>query len=281
MRLTPMLVSYYNRKWNDCTFPEDEALSKLASDIRSNQPVYRLVEQECKNRVGASDVGRIPPWWLIGVIHAMESNLDFETMLHNGELLPGPTTDWPAGRGPFKTWERAAVDAILLDLPLFPMTGSRLYTYPWNVCYFLEGYNGWGYMRYHPDVPSQYLWSKTSVGSETGKYTRDGHWEQEAESTQYGAMAIISAMIDKGIIPDLGYREANPFAHTRITEGSPLIRLNGCTLETLETQRWLNRFGFNPALKTDGWWGPKTENRWSEITSSKEEPRPPVTGYEV
>ena len=44
-----------------------------------------------------------------------ESGADFSTYLGNGEPLTRRTRIVPKGRGPFKTWEDGAVDALRFD----------------------------------------------------------------------------------------------------------------------------------------------------------------------
>ena len=52
------------------------------------------------------------------------------------------------------------------------------------------GYNGTGYQRFHPDTPTPYLWSWTTLYTR-GKYVADGRWDPWAVSQQCGAAAIL------------------------------------------------------------------------------------------
>jgi lysozyme family protein len=134
------------------------------------------------------------PWWLIGVIHAMESSCDFTSHLHNGDPLTARTVNKPAGRpvdggdGPF-SFEDSATDALLLKR----LDDVTLWNVP-RVCYELERYNGFGYRMWHPEVPSPYLWSATTHYTR-GKYVADGSWSATAVSGQPGAVALIRTLM--------------------------------------------------------------------------------------
>lgn len=139
------------------------------------------------------------PWYVVGIIHAMEAGLSFKTHLHNGDPLerngsPAKTVQVPKGRGPFASWEESAIDAITLDgLGLMPDWSVE------RVAYAMESFNGFGSFR--KGVPSAYLWSFTTAYSR-GKYVKDGVWSATAVSSQPGAMALLRALIDANEIDD-------------------------------------------------------------------------------
>lgn len=129
------------------------------------------------------------PWHLVGVIHAMECGLSFKQHLHNGDPLTARTRQVPAGRpklgSPPFTWEESAIDALRYD-------GLDKVT-DWSderECFELEGYNGWGYRKYHPEVLSPYLWSYSNH-YRRGKYVQDGKWDPGAVSGQCGAIVLL------------------------------------------------------------------------------------------
>lgn len=134
------------------------------------------------------------PWIIIGVIHLLEAGLNFTGVLHNGERIIGTgkkTTLVPKGRGPFATWEDAAIDALTLQ----KMNLVKVWEVD-SALSFLEHYNGMGY-RSH-GIHSPYLWSFTNQYSR-GKYTSDGHWDSGAVSQQVGCCAILLAMKELGV----------------------------------------------------------------------------------
>ena len=132
------------------------------------------------------------PWQVIASIHAMEAGLSFEHNLHNGQAWNIKTTWVPKGRGPFSSWEEAAMDALQLKKETFPDAWTIEKTLD-----FLEKYNGLGYRNYHPEVKTPYLWSGTNHYS-TGKYIADGRWDPTAESKQLGAVLILKGLFYNG-----------------------------------------------------------------------------------
>lgn len=153
-----------------------DAIDRKARGIYANKERYQVVS----NITGV-------PWEVIGVIHSLECNLDFKQALHNGDPIIGTgkkTYRVPRGRGPFKTWEDAAVDALNYD-SLGKITD-------WSdemVCYALEKYNGFGYRTRHTGVLSPYLWSGTTHYT-IGKFVSDGKYVKTAKSAQIGAIPL-------------------------------------------------------------------------------------------
>jgi len=129
------------------------------------------------------------PWEVVAVIHSMEGNLSFKRILHNGERLPVKKTRLvPKGRGPFRTWEESAMDALRLKESIMPDTWTIGATLD-----FLERYNGLGYRKYHPEVNSPYLWSGTNHYT-SGKYVADGKWSSTAVSKQIGCVPLLRGL---------------------------------------------------------------------------------------
>lgn len=187
--LTPDLIVGYSNMLKDATIrPERKAeVMSLARKMADGNhwPRYEAV---------AATVGC--PARLVALIHAMESGLSFSRHLHNGDPLAARTVQVPAvrpktGKPPF-TWEESAIDALRLH---------GLDTWDdWSrpgLAYVLERYNGWGYRRFHPDVPSPYLWSFTTIYT-AGKYVADGHFDPRAVSKQAGAMALLIGLEQVG-----------------------------------------------------------------------------------
>lgn len=132
------------------------------------------------------------PWYIIGVIHLMEANLDFDTYLGNGDPLFSSEGEGlksrhvPAGRGPFDTWEAGAIDALKYQ-------GMQLVK-DWSdeqALYQLEKYNGFGYRDKGHTSP--YLTSGTTAYSK-GKYVSDGKYDPDAISGQIGAIPVLLAI---------------------------------------------------------------------------------------
>lgn len=133
------------------------------------------------------------PWFVIGCIHAMESGCDFDGVLHNGERIIGTgrkTKLVPKNRGPFETWEQAAIDAILSQW--------RPKTWTLGDCLeFMERWNGLGYRKRGINTP--YLWSMTTAYS-SGRYVADGKFDPYSVSQQVGAAAIMKSLEALGVL---------------------------------------------------------------------------------
>lgn len=138
------------------------------------------------------------PWFVIGVIHNMEGSLNFKTHLHNGDPLAARTVQVPKGRPmagtpPFR-WEDSAVDALQFD----KMTSLKNWTLP-TTLFKLEGFNGFGYRKGHPEVLTPYLWSFSNHYTK-GKFVKDGVFDPNATSAQCGEAAILQVLVKDGTI---------------------------------------------------------------------------------
>lgn len=131
------------------------------------------------------------PWWWIGAIHDREAAGSFLGVLHNGEQIIGKgvkTKLVPAGRGPFSSWEEAAVDALKLK--------SLEKIADWSISRQLfeaERFNGQGYFGRR--VNSPYLWAATSL-QQAGKYVADHKWSSTAWDQQLGVAAVLKAIAE-------------------------------------------------------------------------------------
>jgi lysozyme family protein len=140
------------------------------------------------------------PWYLIGLVHLMESSRDFATHLHNGDPLAARTRRYPPGRPesgepPF-TWEASATDALTLrGLP-----GWKDWSLP-GVLYQLEAYNGFGYRGVKPPIPTPYLWSFSNHYAR-GKYVADGRYSASAVSAQCGAAVLLKRLVQIGVVQE-------------------------------------------------------------------------------
>ncbi|EKO37331.1 MAG: hypothetical protein B193_3998 [Solidesulfovibrio magneticus str. Maddingley MBC34] len=158
----------------------------------------RLAEPGSKARYAAVGVDLGLPWHVVGILHLLESGGDFTRHLHNGDPLAGRTVHVPkgrptAGRPPF-SWEESAMDALAL-------AGLDVWE-DWSLAgtaYVFERYNGFGYRRRAPAIHSPYLWSFTTAYV-SGKYVADGVWSGTATSRQCGAMALVRALIEAGLV---------------------------------------------------------------------------------
>jgi len=126
---------------------------------------------------------------VIAAIHYREASLNFKTCLHNGDPLPGPTTHVPKGRGPFSSWEEAAIDSFKIErhnVPAVWDTAGKL-----DYC---ERYNGLGYRR--KGIPSPYVYAGTDKYI-SGMYVADGKFSASKVDRRLGCAIIIKALENK------------------------------------------------------------------------------------
>ena len=104
-KFTDVKSEYANLWRNMGIADEDEGeVDAAAENAIKNKERYQRVEK----------LARVP-WAVIAALHMRESGADFSTYLGNGEPLTRRTRLVPKGRGPFKSWEDGAVDALRFD----------------------------------------------------------------------------------------------------------------------------------------------------------------------
>lgn len=158
---------------------------------RANQfkPVAaRLAAPAAKLRYLAVEKATGVPWPFIAVTHQRESNQNWERSLAQGDPWNRKSTHVPKGRGPFKSWEDAAYDALM---NCAPYAGKNK---DWSIggtLTMLERYNGVGYAN--KSLPSPYVWSGTDQYAR-GKYIRDGVFDANTVDVQLGCAGLLLAM---------------------------------------------------------------------------------------
>jgi lysozyme family protein len=164
-------------RWNAAKFTRSTQIDAQAAKIEASRARY----EEVSSRTGV-------PWDVIGVIHYRESSGSFAGVLHNGQKIIGTgrkTTIVPKGRGPFSSWEQAAVDALM---NCHPFAGKNK---DWSIAGtldLLERYNGLGYRK--KGLPSPYLWAGTDQYVK-GKYVADGKYDPNHVDQQLGVAALL------------------------------------------------------------------------------------------
>jgi lysozyme family protein len=151
-----------------------------------------ILEQQ--DRYEAIEAQTGVPWVLIAVKHMREFNCDFRGILHNGQQIIGTgrlTTIVPKGRGPFNSWEEAAIDAIKLkELDRVPEWSLE------RILFEAERFNGFGYWQMK--LPSAYVWSGTTEYIK-GKYVSDGKFDPEHVDQQLGCAAVLKRLEQSGV----------------------------------------------------------------------------------
>jgi lysozyme family protein len=189
----PILTGALKKEYTDCF-----AACAVGAAYRASAETTARTIGANQSRYGAVVSKLSVPWYVVAVIHAMESSLNFNLHLHNGDPLTGRTTHTPAGRpldgDPPFTWEESALDAILyrhLDEVDDWSIGGALYQ--------LEAYNGFGYRRLDPPISSPYLWSFSQFYTR-GKFVADGVFNPDVVSKQCGGAVLLKVMENMGLI---------------------------------------------------------------------------------
>jgi lysozyme family protein len=148
----------------------------------------RLVVATAKTRYQNVATTTKVPWFIIAVIHEREASQSWKANLAQGDPWNKPSIHVPKGRGPFSSWEEAAVDALKNCEP---------YAAEWKdwtaggALTLLEEYNGLGYAV--RGRPSPYVWASTDQYTK-GKYVADGHYDPNAVDHQLGCAALLIRM---------------------------------------------------------------------------------------
>ena len=166
-----------------------------------------------KKRYQAVEAQTGVPWAVIAVIHQRESSQNWGRSLAQGDPWDKVSVRVPAGRGPFKSWEEAAIDALL---HCHPFLGKRRDWSLAGVLIGLELYNGMGYAN--RGVPSPYLWAGTNQ-YKSGKYVADGKYDPNHVDQQLGCVAMLISMME--IDPSITFTGAKVVPITPKTEPTP------------------------------------------------------------
>jgi lysozyme family protein len=148
-----------------------------------------LVAPAARSRYQAVAAKTGVPWALIAVIHERECSQDWTGSLAQGDPWNRISVHVPAGRGPFRSWEEAAIDALVDCAPHAARNKD------WSIggtLTKLEEYNGLGYAS--RGRPSPYLWSGTDQ-YRSGKYIRDGVYDPNTVDSQLGCAGLLLAMM--------------------------------------------------------------------------------------
>lgn len=148
-----------------------------------------LIAPDAKTRYQTVAAETGVPWPTIAVIHERECSQDWAGSLAQGDPWNKVSIHVPAGRGPFKSWEDAAIDALLHCAPYAARNTD------WSIggtLTKLEEYNGLGYAARRQ--PSPYIWSGTDQ-YKSGKYVRDGVYDPSAVDNQLGCAGLLIAMM--------------------------------------------------------------------------------------
>ena len=165
------------------------ANAKLTRTASFASVAKHLTAPDAKARYQSVSAKTGVPWAFIAVAHERECSQDWTGSLAQGDPWNRVSIHVPAGRGPFKSWEDAAFDALTNCAP--HAAGNRDWSIGGTLA-MLEQYNGLGYAA--RGRPSPYIWSGTDQYI-SGKYVRDGVYDPGAVDSQLGCAGLLMAMM--------------------------------------------------------------------------------------
>lgn len=171
------LIELNNFRWERAKPTRN--FKSVATSLIAAKPYYEYVS-------GNTGV----PWFIIAVIHERESSQSWTGSLAQGDPWNQVSIHKPANRGPFNSWEEAAIDA-LTECP--PYAAKNTDWSAGGALTLLEQYNGLGYAN--RDEPSPYVWSGTDQ-YRSGKYIRDGVYSPTVIDVQLGCAGLLMAMME-------------------------------------------------------------------------------------
>jgi lysozyme family protein len=167
-------------RWANC---------KILKPGTFNAVAKHLIAPEAKAHYQSVSAKTGVPWAFIAVAHERESGQNFAGSLAQGDPWNQVSTHVPKNRGPFRSWEEAAVDALV---NCAPFAARNL---DWSVggtLTMLEQYNGLGYAT--RGLPSPYIWSGTDQ-YRSGKFVADHVFDPNAVDQQLGCAGLLMAMM--------------------------------------------------------------------------------------
>ena len=173
---TNALTAANTRRWANAKLTRN--FTGLAKSLVAAKSRYQAVEA----KTGV-------PWSVIAVIHERESSQDWMASLAQGDPWNRMSIHVPSGRGPFRSWEDAAVDALVNCAPFLGRKKD------WSLgpaLTDLELYNGAGYAN--RGVASPYLWAGTDQ-YRSGKFVRDGVYDSNVSDVQPGCAGLLKTMM--------------------------------------------------------------------------------------
>lgn len=221
--------------------------------------LLRFQQQGCYAQV--SRITGVPESWMAASFER-EASSDFLLSPAQGDPWHARSRHVPKNRGPFDSWQAAAVDAYRLN------GLDRIGAPNWSwamACFEGELFNGFGYRDWH-HVRTPYLWGWTTA-QQPGKYEADGVFNASKTDAQPGIIPIMMRMAE--LSPGLTLPGAWPFAEPLAGPSPPLAPPAPSPFAGVDVravQRALNARGFGQ-LRVDGSFGRKTSTALREFES--------------
>lgn len=184
MLSVPELIAANQKRWESCAILP-------ARMVEASAVAKRLVTPTAKGIYSQIEELTHVPWHVIAVVHEREASQNWHASIAQGDPWNQVSRHVPKGRGPFKSFIAAAVDALVHCAPHAAQWKD------WSAggtLTILEEYNGLGYEDYHAEA-SPYLWGATNQEMR-GKYVGDGEYSAATWDLQLGCAAMLLRMMD-------------------------------------------------------------------------------------
>ena len=234
--------------------PEYASLMSVMRVLRTdevNETADRLLKNVDESRYEVAHSVTGVPIVFMAASFEREASSDFTKSPAQGDPFDAVSKNVPRGRGPFRSWAEAAVDAYHLNG--LDKVGTANWTWP-LVCYYGELFNGFGPRDYH-HIRTSYLWGGTNL-QQPGKYVADGKFDAGCMDEQIGIVPMMMRMAQ--LRPNLALPGQWPFAlgPASVPAIAP-ARTPMAAYDIFAIQRALKAKGFDPG-DIDGSFGRST-----------------------
>ena len=165
--------AYYKALYNSMKINKSAGLDFVVTKINASKKRYEEAGYFC----GID-------WRVVAGLHLMETGLNFQRQILNGEPWNKTTTMIPKNRGPWDSWVKSCDEALRIH-------NFKGVTDLVDLLKKFERHNGLGYVR--KGIHSPYLWAGSSHYSK-GKFVRDGGYDSKAVSEQIGVAVIMKKL---------------------------------------------------------------------------------------
>ncbi len=179
----PLLLQRNTARWQAASFKPAALATARKVAARLTAPKAKAVYQKIEELTGV-------PWFAVAMIHEREASQRWDRSIAQGDPWNARSLHVPKGRGPFRSFIEAAVDALVKCPPYAARWKDWT---PGGMLTLQEMYNGLGYAN--KGRPSAYIWS----GSDqyiSGKYVADGVYDPKAVDSQLGCAVMLKAMME-------------------------------------------------------------------------------------
>lgn len=193
--MNPELKKEYDSLWQNCRVDE------------KNLPFITWGTNICianKNRYEEIANKAMCPWYLVGILHCIESKFDFNSHFYNGDPLTDRTVNFPEGRPkdgfpPF-TWEQSAFSALREY-----GSGNIIVWDIAHILHFCENFDRYNYREGRgrettPNRRSPYLWGMTN-NYQKGRFHESGNFDPNGVYSSIGVAAILKMIESRGMMP--------------------------------------------------------------------------------